>query len=84
MARKKVSMVTLRCDAIPTLLITTPHVQFEDGLATVQAADAEISSSTSSATTSASLPWTATRSPSLHLRKSLLRREPSHEGTPID
>nr|DAX80467.1 MAG TPA: hypothetical protein [Caudoviricetes sp.] len=42
MARKKVSMVTLRCDAIPTLLITTPHVQFEDGLATVQADDAEI------------------------------------------
>lgn len=35
-------MVTLRCDAIPTLLITTPHVQFENGLATVPAADAEI------------------------------------------
>lgn len=35
-------MVTLRCDAIPTLLITTPHVQFEGGIATVPAADAEI------------------------------------------
>lgn len=42
MAKKKPDMVTLRCDAIPTLLITTPHVQFEDGLATVTAADAEI------------------------------------------
>lgn len=42
MAKKKIEMVTLRCDAIPTLLITTPHVQFEDGLATVPAADAEI------------------------------------------
>lgn len=42
MAKKKIDMVTLRCDAIPTLLITTPHVQFEAGLATVQAADAEI------------------------------------------
>nr|DAK28674.1 MAG TPA: hypothetical protein [Caudoviricetes sp.] len=42
MAKKKIDMVTLRCDAIPTLLITTPHVQFEDGLATVPAADAEI------------------------------------------
>lgn len=42
MAKKKTDMVTLRCDAIPTLLITTPHVQFEDGLATVPAADAEI------------------------------------------
>jgi hypothetical protein len=42
MAKKKIDMVTLRCDAIPTLLITTPHVQFEDGLATVTAADAEI------------------------------------------
>ena len=40
MAKKKSNMVTLRCDAIPTLLITTPHVQFEDGLVT--AADAEI------------------------------------------
>jgi hypothetical protein len=40
-AKKKTSMVTLRCDAIPTLLITTPHVQFEGGLATVPAADAE-------------------------------------------
>lgn len=42
MAKKKTSMVTLRCDAIPTLLITTPHVQFEGGIATVPAADAEI------------------------------------------
>lgn len=42
MAKKKLNMVTLRCDAIPTLLITTPHVQFEDGLATVPATDAEI------------------------------------------
>lgn len=42
MAKKKIDMVTLRCDAIPTLLITTPHVQFEDGLATVTAADAEL------------------------------------------
>lgn len=42
MAKKKIDMVQLRCDAIPTLLITTPHVQFEDGLATVPAADAEI------------------------------------------
>ena len=42
MAKKKIEMVTLRCDAIPTLLITTPHIQFEDGLATVPAADAEI------------------------------------------
>lgn len=42
MAKKKIDMVTLRCDAIPTLLITTPHVQFEDGLAAVTAADAEI------------------------------------------
>lgn len=42
MAKKKIEMVQLRCDAIPTLLITTPHVQFEDGLATVPAADAEI------------------------------------------
>lgn len=42
MAKKKINMVTLRCDAIPTLLITTPHVQFEDGLATVPVADAEI------------------------------------------
>ena len=42
MAKKKIDMVTLRCEAIPTLLITTPHVQFEDGLATVTAADAEI------------------------------------------
>lgn len=42
MAKKKLEMVTLRCDAIPTLLITTPHVQFEDGLATVPATDAEI------------------------------------------
>lgn len=42
MAKKKTSMVTLRCDAIPTLLITTPHVQFEGGLATVQATDAKI------------------------------------------
>lgn len=42
MAKKKLNMVTLRCDATPTLLITTPHVQFEDGLATVPAADAEI------------------------------------------
>ena len=42
MAKKKIDMVTLRCDAIPTLLVTTPHVQFEDGLATVPAADAEI------------------------------------------
>lgn len=42
MAKKKIDMVTLRCEAIPTLLITTPHIQFEDGLATVPAADAEI------------------------------------------
>lgn len=42
MAKKKTSMVTLRCDAIPTLLITTPHVQFEDGIATVPATDAEL------------------------------------------
>ena len=42
MAKKKIEMVTLRCDAIPTLLITTPHVQFEDGLATVTAADADL------------------------------------------
>lgn len=42
MAKKKLEMVTLRCDAIPTLLITTPRVQFEDGLATVTATDAEI------------------------------------------
>ena len=42
MAKKKIEMVTLRCDAIPTLLITTPHVQFEDGVATVPADDAEI------------------------------------------
>lgn len=42
MAKKKINMVTLRCDAIPTLLITSPHVQFEDGQATVPAADAEI------------------------------------------
>ena len=42
MAKKKIDLVTLRCDAIPTLLITTPHVQFEDGRATVPAADAEI------------------------------------------
>lgn len=42
MAKKKTSMVTLRCDAIPTLLITTPHVQFEGGLAIVTAADAEL------------------------------------------
>lgn len=42
MAKKKIEMVQLRCDAIPTLLITTPHVQFEDGLATVPAADADI------------------------------------------
>ena len=42
MAKKKISMVTLRCDAIPTLLITTPHVQFEAGIATVTAADAEL------------------------------------------
>lgn len=42
MARKKINMITLRCDAIPTLLITSPHVQFVDGLATVPAADAEI------------------------------------------
>ena len=42
MAKKKIDMVTLRCDAIPTLLITTPHVQFEDGLATVPAADADL------------------------------------------
>lgn len=42
MAKKKIEMVTLRCDAIPTLLITNPHIQFEDGLATVPAADAEI------------------------------------------
>lgn len=42
MAKKKPNMVTLRCDATPTLLITTPHVQFEDGLATVPAADADL------------------------------------------
>lgn len=42
MAKKKLNMVTLRCDATPTLLITTPHVQFEDGLATVTAADADL------------------------------------------
>lgn len=42
MAKKKPNMVTLRCDATPTLLITTPHVQFEDGLATVTAADADL------------------------------------------
>jgi hypothetical protein len=42
MAKKKPNMVTLRCDATPTLLITTPHAQFEDGLATVPAADAEL------------------------------------------
>lgn len=42
MAKKKIGMVTLRCDAIPTLLITTPHVQFEDGIATVPAADAAL------------------------------------------
>lgn len=42
MAKKKIDMITLRCDAIPTLLITTPHVQFEDGLATVPAADADL------------------------------------------
>lgn len=42
MAKKKIDMVTLRCDAIPTLLITTPHVQFEAGIATVTAADAEL------------------------------------------
>lgn len=42
MAKKKIDMVTLRCDAIPALLITTPHVQFEDGLATVTAADADL------------------------------------------
>lgn len=42
MAKKKPNMVTLHCDATPTLLITTPHVQFEDGLATVTATDAEI------------------------------------------
>ena len=42
MAKKKINMVTLRCDAIPTLLITSPHVQFEGGQATVPAADAEI------------------------------------------
>ena len=42
MAKKKIEMATLRCDAIPTLLITTPHVQFEGGIATVPAADAEI------------------------------------------
>lgn len=42
MAKKKIEMVTLCCDAIPTLLITTPHVQFEGGIATVPAADAEI------------------------------------------
>ena len=41
MAKKKIKLVTLRCDAIPTLLITTPHVQFEDGIATVPADDAE-------------------------------------------
>lgn len=41
MAKKKINLVTLRCDAIPTLLITTPHVQFEDGIATVPADDAE-------------------------------------------
>ena len=32
MAKKKIEMVQLRCDAIPTLLITTPHVQFESVL----------------------------------------------------
>nr|WP_295966536.1 hypothetical protein [uncultured Actinomyces sp.] len=42
MAKKKIEMVALRCDAIPTLLITTPHVQFESGLAIVTAADAEL------------------------------------------
>lgn len=42
MAKKKINMVTLRCDATPTLLITTPHIQFEDGVATVTDADAEI------------------------------------------
>lgn len=42
MAKKKIEMVALRCDTIPTLLITTPHVQFEDGLATVTATDAEL------------------------------------------
>lgn len=42
MAKKKIDMVALRCDAIPALLITTPHVQFEDGLATVTAADADL------------------------------------------
>ena len=42
MAKKKIDMVTLRCDAIPTLLITTPHAQFEDGTATVTAADAAL------------------------------------------
>lgn len=42
MAKKKIDMITLRCDATPTLLITTPHVQFEDGLATVTAEDAEL------------------------------------------
>lgn len=41
MAKKKINLVTLRCDAIQTLLITTPHVQFEDGIATVPADDAE-------------------------------------------
>ena len=42
MAKKKIEMVALRCDTIPTLLITTPHVQFKDGIATVTAADAEL------------------------------------------
>lgn len=42
MAKKKIDVVTLRCAAIPTLLITTPHVQFEAGLATVTAEDAEL------------------------------------------
>lgn len=42
MAKKKIDMVTLHCAGTPTLLITTPHVQFEDGLATVPAADAEV------------------------------------------
>ena len=42
MAKKKIEMVTLRCAGTPTLLITTPHVQFEDGIATVPAADADI------------------------------------------
>lgn len=42
MAKKKIDMITLRCAGTPSLLITTPHVQFEDGIATVPAADAEI------------------------------------------